>query len=123
MIRRPPRSTRTYSLSTYTTLFRSCGEARLRLRHADRGDVAGRIAVERTGRGKHEEVGPEAFPFDAAQAGDAAFEALAGDVERDVRSEEHTSELQSLMRISYVVFCLKKKKEVICMIKTKRRNQ
>src|SRR3546814_21177010 len=50
----------------------------------DRGDVAGRIAVERTGRGEHEEVGPEAFPFDAAQAGDAAFEALAGDVERDV---------------------------------------
>src|SRR3546814_10210426 len=116
----------------------------------------GRIAVERTGRGEHEEVGPEAFPFDAAQAGDAAFEALAGDVERDVvaqlpaqrlrevlldrqlrprrrglapelagndlvvvaqrigerqRSEEHTSELQSLMRISYAVFCLKTKQK------------
>src|SRR3546814_6790278 len=49
-----------------------------------RGDVAGRIAVERAGRCEHEEVRPEAFPVDAAQAGDAAFEALAGDIERDV---------------------------------------
>src|SRR3546814_4489059 len=68
------------------------GEARLGGRHADRGDVAGRIAVERAGRCEHEEVRPEAFPVDAAQ-----------------RSEEYTSELQSLMRISYAVFCLKKK--------------
>src|SRR3546814_19827219 len=49
-----------------------------------RGDVAGRIAVERAGRCEHEEVRPEAFPVDAAQAGDAAFEELAGDIERDV---------------------------------------
>src|SRR5690606_13870927 len=65
-------------------LHQVCREARLRCRHADRGDVAGREAFERAGRGEHEEVRPEAFPVDAAQAGDAAFETLAGDVEGDV---------------------------------------
>src|SRR3546814_10896947 len=63
----------------------------------DRGDVAGRIAVERTGRGEHEEVGPEAFPFDAAQAGDAAFEALAGDVERDVVAQLPAQRLREVL--------------------------
>src|SRR3546814_2404806 len=96
MIRRPPRSTRTDTLFPYTTLFRSCplhnwnislatGEAQ----GADKGCTptvevrvdAGRVLINR-----------------------------ASTLAAAARSEEHTSELQSLMRISYAVFCLKKKK-------------
>src|SRR3546814_7165755 len=84
MLRRPPRSTRTYTLFPYTTLFRSlsgppspgkhCGERKNRpICHGDRSGVG---ALEMTEEGA-------------------------------TRSEEHTSELQSLMRISYAVFCLK----------------
>src|SRR3546814_2274843 len=85
MIRRPPRSTRTDTLFPYTTLFRS-------------GDMA------------------RAFPlvprYDFTPDGKAILIAWRGRIERRPldRSEEHTSELQSLMRISYAVFCLKKKK-------------
>src|SRR3546814_6605478 len=84
MIRRPPRSTRTDTLFPYTTLFRSVVAA------ADR-PCDGAFAFG------HEDLGVRA--------------ALP---QRDIaggRSEEHTSELQSLMRISYAVFCLKKKKK------------
>src|SRR3546814_10237457 len=93
MIRRPPRSTRTDTLFPYTTLFRSIvvrqhleGQRRdaQRLQRIARGE--GRIGTDR---------------FDPAR-----FEAAVHIVPR---SEEHTSELQSLMRISYAVFCLKKK--------------
>src|SRR3546814_6881397 len=84
MIRRPPRSTRTDTLFPYTTLFRSDGS------------VAG---APTAGRG----VVPRAGP---APPGDADSRA----VPIAERSEEHTSELQSLMRNSYAVFCLKKKK-------------
>src|SRR3546814_1533540 len=87
MIRRPPRSTRTDTLFPYTTLFRSGVEAaQLAIMAVIRaGDVIGRRLPVR-----------------------GAVEDLAGrDIEE--RSEEHTSELQSLMRISYAVFCLKKK--------------
>src|SRR3546814_2421832 len=94
MIRRPPRSTRTDTLFPYTTLFRSChgcgegfvllfgaGSTRLRrLAILDATFVAKVAAFLRTALG------------------------FGG-----IRSEEHTSELQSLMRISYAVFCLKKK--------------
>src|SRR3546814_3708631 len=86
MIRRPPRSTRTDTLFPYTTLFRSDAGAALRRAAAARGAGAG--------------AGGE--PRDPA--------ARRADVEPRRRSEEHTSELQSLMRISYAVFCLKKKK-------------
>src|SRR3546814_5108829 len=85
MIRRPPRSTRTDTLFPYTTLFRSAGGA---LRPGERD---GRLLPDRS-RGRSR--------FLLAQAGGRR----GGD-----RSEEHTSELQSLMRISYAVFCLKKK--------------
>src|SRR3546814_1806284 len=86
MIRRPPRSTRTDTLFPYTTLFRS---ARPRAH-------AGRQRNLRPGRNGGRDPQP------AAPAA-----ALRG------RSEEHTSELQSLMRISYAVFCLKKKTQRI----------
>src|SRR3546814_1477073 len=84
MIRRPPRSTRTDTLFPYTTLFRSRRSAPL-LR-----PTAGRRRSSRPGHGRrHPPRRPER------------------------RSEEHTSELQSLMRISYAVFCLKKKNKTI----------
>src|SRR3546814_11243694 len=91
MIRRPPRSTRTDTLFPYTTLFRSA-EAGPGIGIGAFGDGVdeGRAAmVERLPVGIA--VGPLYRPFE--------------------RSEEHTSELQSLMRISYAVFCLKKKKK------------
>src|SRR3546814_1585328 len=84
MIRRPPRSTRTDTLFPYTTLFRSWRSVLLRKPvHVDH-DV---LRVE------------------------AVVLKMQGVQAPDHRSEEHTSELQSLMRISYAVFCLKKKKK------------
>src|SRR3546814_1342969 len=82
MIRRPPRSTRTYTLFPYTTLFRS----------PDRLDKAARFRAN--------------FPFECLDRGRLPNKRGG---EQSTRSEEHTSELQSLMRISYAVFCLKKK--------------
>src|SRR3546814_1944798 len=90
MIRRPPRSTRTDTLFPYTTLFRS---GRLPQR------IAGFQHILEARKGRRVPIGPRAK---------AGFR--AEDVEgHRPRSEEHTSELQSLMRISYAVFCLKKK--------------
>src|SRR3546814_3876559 len=86
MIRRPPRSTRTDTLFPYTTLFRSIAVQPFR-----------HVIVEVLLR--PQDAG-ESLALDAAQI-------LIGDC---LRSEEQTSELQSLMRISYAVFCLKKKK-------------
>src|SRR3546814_4942545 len=79
MIRRPPRSTRTDTLFPYTTLFRSVDDDSRQHSHDGERDAGGQDANH------------IAFP------------------RRRERSEEHTSELQSLMRISYAVFCLKKK--------------
>src|SRR3546814_3022013 len=97
MIRRPPRSTRTDTLFPYTTLFRSVRQYGFRAR-SDRAEVAqvGRQEIERIVHPSGQRVAQDR-PVE--QIGDAA----------NVRSEEHTSELQSLMRISYAVFCLKKK--------------
>src|SRR3546814_2047748 len=109
MIRRPPRSTRTDTLFPYTTLFRSdrpvsriqprpalvlLYERAKGLEQPQRGvrNVAKRVGVTR----QHLQLGDLPVPHQRA----------------DVRSEEHTSELQSLMRISYAVFCLKKKKQI-----------
>src|SRR3546814_1176954 len=86
MIRRPPRSTRTDTLFPYTTLFRSRGGA-----HLSRHPVYGRISHPQMARQRQ----GQRLVRDALPAED--------------RSEEHTSELQSLMRISSAVFCLKKK--------------
>src|SRR3546814_3700157 len=95
MIRRPPGSTRTDTLFPYTTLFRSLLELP--------GFRIGRNGVERA--------------FDLPLRGHAGASQLEvnavgrviRELDRQERSEEHTSELQSLMRISYAVFCLKKK--------------
>src|SRR3546814_3146205 len=99
MIRRPPRSTRTDTLFPYTTLFRS----------ADFGDRH----VHRAVRQFHPAAGA---PDDLRTAPEIATRACRGfahttrgDGSPARRSEEHTSELQSLMRNSYAVFCLKKK--------------
>src|SRR3546814_2587935 len=80
MIRRPPRSTRTDTLFPYTTLFRSIAAP----------------ASSRSSRGAAASTPPRSSPTNAVRAA------------TPTRSEEHTSELQSLMRISYAVFCLKK---------------
>src|SRR3546814_4956552 len=107
MIRRPPRSTRTDTLFPYTTLFRS----------SRRWSTACSIAWPAPCARKSWEATvtatrlPAEFEliaryFAPLARGNAGAEGLAD----DARSEEHTSELQSLMRISYAVFCLKKKK-------------
>src|SRR3546814_4345383 len=93
MIRRPPRSTRTDTLLPYTTLFRSDGIGGAEDLQALVGDLANDPDAEAR-------AGERLPPHD--RLGQPELEAD--------RSEEHTSELQSLMRISYAVFCLKKKK-------------
>src|SRR3546814_10249791 len=95
MIRRPPRSTRTDTLFPYTTLFRSDVEHH----HHEQEQHHHRADVDHDQR-QREELRFEQQP----QAGGTE----EGEHQRQ-RSEEHTSELQSLMRISYAVFCLKKK--------------
>src|SRR3546814_5143521 len=100
MIRRPPRSTRTDTLFPYTTLFRSiCGsDLHMAEGHSyafDDGAVPG-----------HEVAG------EVVATGTGVENLAIGDHVAVLRSEEHTSELQSLMRISYAVFCLKKKKNI-----------
>src|SRR3546814_18319580 len=97
MIRRPPRSTRTDTLFPYTTLFRS----RQRRHHAREGL---RDTPKRVARAWKEYC--HGYIEDPAVHLTRTFEEVGG---YDERSEEHTSELQSLMRISYAVFCLKKK--------------
>src|SRR3546814_1514615 len=102
MNRRPPRSTRTDTLFPYTTLFRS-------LRGVIGAD-AFRREVQRVAQiGRERVIRPGAFLLRNAPSARVQIEAveLRGIIGR---SEEHTSELQSLMRISYAVFCLKKKK-------------
>src|SRR3546814_4866232 len=124
MLRRPPRSTRTDTLLPYTTLFRSCLDA------DGVGDAPQGLVSEVTPAhvqevldefGAHPGCHPGDFIADVAHdrhdqhalKNDAAnhHRNQQGQRRRQVeRSEEHTSELQSLMRISYAVFCLKQKK-------------
>src|SRR3546814_4432306 len=102
MIRRPPRSTRTDTLFPYPTLFRSVGSAISPGRsHAYRG--AGMPKID-------EKLLPVFEDVLRRNAGEVEFHQAVEEVLESLgRSEEHTSELQSLMRISYAVFCLKKK--------------
>src|SRR3546814_2580443 len=115
MIRRPPRSTRTNTLFPYTTLFRSDPEAELPVQPARR--VAGRAEDE--DEEDREDGAHPAAPAGVGSPGAAPRLVTApparprdprpGAAPDRRRSEEYTSELQSLMRISYAVFCLKKK--------------
>src|SRR3546814_9006342 len=110
MIRRPPRSTRTDTLFPYTTRFRSLPhpaghqEPHRRRGRADRRQRP-REPPARPVRGDRARRLPEVEAVHPGDAGDRCGEGA-------LRSEEHTSELQSLMRISYAVFCLKKKKNI-----------
>src|SRR3546814_4017137 len=103
MIRRPPRSRRTDTLSPYTTLFRS-DEATPDF--AARGKAAVVALVEIHGR-RAAQIALEVVEPAMIGAGEAIDMAA---IAHQRRSEEHTSELQSLMRTSYAVFCLKHKK-------------
>src|SRR3546814_8107780 len=104
IIRRPPRSTRTDTLFPYTTLFRS--DRGLPQRHHDAaGPVHPGERGRRLRRGRLLSLPPRA---DADRVRPRALPLCRQRILAD-RSEEHTSELQSLMRISYAVFCLKKK--------------
>src|SRR3546814_8080208 len=107
MIRRPPRSTRTDTLVPYTTLFRS-GQAACIQRVVTLCAQDGNAAWCLGGYG--------GVAHGSRQAGGVLLRCALGNPTRQPpgvvnRSEEHTSELQSLMRISYAVFCLKKKKK------------
>src|SRR3546814_7252772 len=102
MIRRPPRSTRTDTLFPYTTLFRS----RARRFHSSQGDMPWLQQPFNPIRPSSSAANSPSAPSRAATVGSRS---VASRPALD-RSEEHTSELQSLMRISYAVFCLKKKK-------------
>src|SRR3546814_4421524 len=107
MIRRPPRSTRTDTLFPYTTLFRSGTAGRI----CDEGTAAAAGACgRRKGEGRGAGLGARRhYPFvipDLIRAPERQQRFI------HPRSEEHTSELQSLMRISYAVFCLKKKNKI-----------
>src|SRR3546814_3258184 len=95
MIRRPPRSTRTDALFPYTTLFRSRLRPKLKLLNV-RATPTARVASP-GGSGMRSVDLPAMGVLDNDPA----------------RSEEHTSELQSLMRISYAVFCLKQKNTIL----------
>src|SRR3546814_1134145 len=108
MVRRPPRSTRTDTLFPYTTLFRSSGihlsdSANTDMDSGSQGSRAGTLRVPGSPDARNDDVG---FICD----GPALDGGWLGGPLGAGRSEEHTSELQSLMRISYAVFCLKKNK-------------
>src|SRR3546814_3287042 len=105
MIRRPPGSTRTDTLFPYTTLFRSLVAARDHRMQGALQPVAHLRVVRNLLRQRQEQRHRRL----RVRGQVAALQRLPGAL--DGRSEEHTSELQSLMRISYAVFCLKKKKK------------
>src|SRR3546814_2200638 len=96
MVRRPPGSTPTYTLFPFTTLFRS-----------HRGYTAGRCWQPAC---RSDEYPPPSRPNQHREFHHRQIQFLQHD--HRARSEEHTSELQSLMRISYAVFCLKKKNKI-----------
>src|SRR3546814_9919903 len=115
MILLPPRSTRTDTLFPYTTRFRSSrGRAATAARHVRRLPACPAAPSAGIDAGRRaREGGPQARHVRRAEAVGRAAEgrgARAGPC-RSRRSEEHTSELQSLMRISYAVFCLQKKNQ------------
>src|SRR3546814_2655129 len=104
MIRRPPRSTRTDTLFPYTTLFRSLHDRVVALAVLVLVQHLLQIQIVLAGQARVLRINRVTVETMASEAGGGLLLAVLG-----VRSEEHTSELQSLMRLSYAVFCLKKK--------------
>src|SRR3546814_9945110 len=112
MQRPPPRSTRTYTPVPYATLFRSLGRKPVLAQSPLRADrVAKTLAIARCEPMRHQIELREALREHQRMVISVVVGAgrPAGELRALLRSEEHTSELQSLMRISYAVFCLKKK--------------
>src|SRR3546814_4568421 len=117
MIRRPPRSTRTDTLFPYTTLFRSATRKLpyIHVPHFGAPAVSGMTALKtKSGELPLQRRGSDIIPALEFRFADivepaVALPASVSGVGSASRSEEHTSELQSLMRISYAVFCLQKK--------------
>src|SRR3546814_1657534 len=112
MIRRPPRATRTDTLFPYTTLFRSYFEP----------EIAGSRQRQRGYETPIYRRPPDLVDVDLGQFSETLKgKRIRGKVQGTsfvpYRSEEHTSELQSLMRISYAVFCLKKKKSMNTLLR------
>src|SRR3546814_3485150 len=97
MLRRPPRSTRTDTLFPYTTLFRSLTSPHFLFGTVPRARDHAILRLQFSGTRERMMLKTRDYDAELKALGDKA------------RSEEHTSELQSLMRISYAVFCLKKK--------------
>src|SRR3546814_10570247 len=102
---RPPRSTRTATLFPYTTLFRSRAAARGLRRDGGLSRPAHRISATRNAR-------PRLVLVSRSAGAPRRPRGRMAHGRNQARSEEHTSELQSLMRISYAVFCLKKKTKI-----------
>src|SRR3546814_6350319 len=116
MIRPPPRSTRTDTLFPYTTLFRSAAGALQRvvgdeLEHDARQQEHGRGERRRQQRQRGDQPNDTWRKYDRehSRSSHCDIVVMLAPNQLSRRSEEHTSELQSLMRISYAVFCLKKK--------------
>src|SRR3546814_291221 len=106
MIRRPPKSKRTAKLFPYTTLFRS-GRAFSGHEQQVQPEPQGAASISESRPAGRVAGGPGGM---GRRRGAAGFDRAADEICASLpRSEEHTSELQSLMRISYAVFCLKKK--------------
>src|SRR3546814_7169583 len=113
MIRRPPRSTRTNTLFPYTTLFRAVVPGAVHRGGAglcDRRLLPVQFAQETAGAHQEDAGVPVMAAFGQHRFGPVALRLFDDAADRADRSEEHTSELQSLMRTSYAVFCLTKKK-------------
>src|SRR3546814_9107320 len=115
MIRRPPRSTRTDTLFPYTTLFRALeirkpsGDFNRKALNLHHGVLITDAFMEAVREGATWDL---VSPKDGSKRAEVDARALFQKLVETRRSEEHTSELQSLMRISYAVFCLKKKKQI-----------
>src|SRR3546814_3361059 len=111
MIRRPPISTRTDTLFPYTTLFRSFDDERRAWNSPQSGNGERLSFTKPKPRPANTSAtivpGKKHIPTPGFKADDPSL--IQAGMEVEHRSEEHTSELQSLMRISYAVFCLKKK--------------
>src|SRR3546814_5790067 len=114
MIRRPPRSTRTDTLFPYTTLFRSPGQGQPPAHHIEDRNFRFRPTLGSDGHlaavlSQARQIASDIIATDHVEH--CLNPLTCGDFQHRIdRSEEHTSELQSLMRTSYAVFCLKKKK-------------